>query len=271
MHPIERLRYIARTSGVDQRTLVAETAAALRALRSDPAGLVVSCRRIVERHPTSGPLWWMCAHLLTSPDPASTAHELAGHIELDPTPDLLVEAFPDGATVCLLGWPDLAGEAVLRRGDLQVLAVDALDQGTAFVRRLQRNDVEAEVVEPSGLAAAVTAADVVLVEALAAGPRHMLAVRGSLAAASVGYCAEVPVWAVVGRGRRLPERAFDQMADDAASVRRPWYAEAEVVPLGLASTVADEHGPHPVGDEPLVAECPLAPELLRSSGGRPQG
>ncbi|MBU6316022.1 MAG: hypothetical protein KGR47_05910, partial [Acidobacteria bacterium] len=80
MHPIERLRYIARTSGVDQRTLVAETAAALRALRNDPAGLVVSCRRIVERHPTSGPLWWMSSHLLTSTDPASTAHELAGHI-----------------------------------------------------------------------------------------------------------------------------------------------------------------------------------------------
>ena len=272
MHPIERLRYIARTTGVDQRALVAETAAALRALRNDPAGLVVSCRRIVERHPTSGPLWWMSAHLLTSADPASTAHELAGHIELDPTPDLLVDGLPDGATVCLLGWPDLAGEAVLRRGDLTVLAVDALDQGSSFVRRLQRNDVDAEVVEPSGLAAAVTAADVVLVEALAAGPRHLLAIRGSLAAASVAYCAEVPVWAVVGRGRRLPERAFDQIADDtAAATRRPWYAEAEVVPLALASTISDEHGPRPLGDEPLVAECPLAHELLRGAGGRPQG
>lgn len=270
MHPIERLRYIARTSGVDQRTLVAETADALRALRTDPAGLVVSCRRIVERHPTSGPLWWMSAHLLTSTDPASTARELAGHIELDPTPDLLVDALPDNATVCVLGWPDLAGEAVLRRGDLQVLAVDALDQGSAFVRRLQRNDVEAEVVEPSGIAAAVMHSDVVLVEALAAGPRQVLAVRGSLAAASVGYCAEVPVWAVVGRGRRLPERAFDQLASAAASARRPWYAETEAVPLALASTIADDSGPRPLGDEPLVAECPLAPELLHAAGGGPQ-
>ncbi|MBU6317948.1 MAG: hypothetical protein KGR47_15645, partial [Acidobacteria bacterium] len=210
-------------------------------------------------------------HLLTSTDPASTAHELAGHIELDPTPDLLVEELPDGATVCVLGWPDLAGEAVLRRGDLQVLAIDALDQGSSFVRRLQRNDVEAEVVEPSGIAAAVTAADVVLVEALATGPRHLLAVRGSLAAASVGYCCEVPVWAVVGRGRRLPERAFDQMALDAASARRPWYAEAEVVPLALASAIADEHGSRTLGDEPMAAECPLAHELLRTTGGAAQG
>ena len=76
MHPIERLRYLARSSGADQRVLVGETASALRALRMDPAGLVVSCRRIVERHPTSGPLWWLCAHMLTSPDPSQAARDL---------------------------------------------------------------------------------------------------------------------------------------------------------------------------------------------------
>ena len=40
-------------------------------------GLVVACRRIVERHPTSGPLWWFCASLLTASDPFRAAAALA--------------------------------------------------------------------------------------------------------------------------------------------------------------------------------------------------
>lgn len=268
MHPIERLRYLARSSGADQRVLVSETADALRALRFDPAGLVVSCRRIVERHPASGPLWWLCAHLLTSTDPASTARELAGDIELDPTPDLLVDALPDGARVCLVGWPDLAGEAVMQRGDLDVLAIDSFDQGSSFVRRLQRNDVSAEVVEPSAIAAAVTASDLLLVESVAAGPSDVLAVRGSRAAASVAYVAGVPVWTVVGRGRCLPAKAFDSIVANVTSgpeVRMPWFAEFDTVPLGLASFIASPAGVQPAADAVLAAECPLAPELLRSS------
>lgn len=267
MHPIERLRYLARSSGADQRVLVSETADALRALRADPAGLVVSCRRIVERHPTSGPLWWLCAHLLTSTDPASTARELAGEIELDPTPDLLVDALPDGATVCLIGWPDLAGEAVLQRGDIDVLAVDAFDQGASFVRRLQRNDVSAEVVDPSGLAAAVMASTLVVVEALAAGPTDLLATRGSRAAASVAWCGGVPVWAVVGRGRCLPSKGFDSLVAAAGEVRVPWEAEADTVPLGLASFIATPAGVRDAAEVVLAAECPMAHELVRSGRG----
>ena len=91
--------------------LVRETAGALRGLGFDPAGLVVACRRIVERHPSSGPLWWLCASVLAAPDPYRCAAALADDIEMDPTPDLLVDALPDDATVCVVGWPDLIGEA----------------------------------------------------------------------------------------------------------------------------------------------------------------
>ena len=52
---------------------------------------------------------------------------------------------------------------------------------------------------------AVAAADLVLIEASVAGPDGVLAVSGSRAAASVAYCSEIPVWAVAGVGRRLPE------------------------------------------------------------------
>jgi hypothetical protein len=264
VHPIERLRYLARSSGADQRVLVGETASALRSLGFDPAGLVVSCRRIVEKHPTSGALWWLCAHMLTSTEPSATARDLAGQLELDPTPDLLADSLPEGATVCIIGWPDLAGEACLRRGDLTVLAVDAQHQGSSFVRRLERSEMEAEVVDPGGIAAAVLASDVVLIEALAASTTDLMATPGSRAAASVAYCSEVPVWAVLGRGRCLPTQAFDGMLQRVGDVRQPWYAEAEVVPFGLASFVANEHGVLSVDDVTLVPECPLAPELLTS-------
>ena len=55
MHPIERLRYVARASGADQAMLVRETAGALAAFADDPAGLVTACRRIVVPPPGVGP------------------------------------------------------------------------------------------------------------------------------------------------------------------------------------------------------------------------
>jgi hypothetical protein len=268
MHPIERLRYVARASGGDQRMLVRETAGALRGLGFDPAGLVVACRRIVERHPTSGPMWWLCASVLASPDPYRCAASLADDLDADPTPDVLVEALPDGATVCVVGWPDLIGEALLRRGDSVVLAVDSDEDGmgsSAFVRRLQRSDVDAEIVPAAGLGAAVLASDVVVVEALAACETELLATPGSRALASVGYCSEVPVWAVVGRGRCLPVALFEATGQRQADSRAPWDAQAEGVPLGLCSWAVTPHGVLPTVDATLRPECPMSHELLRSS------
>lgn len=268
MHPIERLRYVARASGGDQRMLVRETAGALRGLGFDPAGLVVACRRIVERHPTSGPMWWLCASVLAAPDPYRCAAELADLIEADPTPDVLVDALPDNATVCVVGWPDLIGEALLRRGDATVLAVDCDDDSggsAAFVRRLQRADVEAEIVPAAGVAAAVLVSDVVVVEALAATATELLATAGSRALASVAYCAEVPVWAVVGRGRILPPPLFEAMTLRLDDVRVPWEADAETVPLALFHWLGGPGGVAPMAESTFQPECPMSHELLRSS------
>ena len=268
MHPIERLRYVARSSGGDQRMLVRETAGALRGLGFDPAGLVVACRRIVERHPNSGPLWWLCASVLAAPDPYRCAAALADEIEADATPDVLVEALPDGATVCVVGWPDLIGEALLRRGDSTVLAVDTDDDGmgsSALVRRLRHGDVDAELVPATGLAAAVLASDLVVVEALAVANIDMLANAGSRALASVGYCAEVPVWAVVGRGRCLPAALFEAMGQRPTDLREPWEAVAEVMPLALTNWIVRSDGVVQTSDVTLLPECPMSYELLRSS------
>ena len=266
MHPIERLRYVARASGGDQRMLVRETAGAIRGLQFEPAGLVIACRRIVERHPTSGPMFWFCSSLLTASQPFDACYELASEIENDPTPDHLFDLLPDDATVCVVGWPDLIGDAVMRRGDVRVLAVDADDEGSSFVRRLQRSDIDAEIVPPAGIAAAAVAADIVLVEALAAAGGDVLASTGSRALASVAYCSEVPTWLVAGRGRRLPDALFTTMTTRVADVRVPWDADAESVPLALFSSVIGPAGAvDPAAPDVLAPECAMAHELVRPS------
>ena len=245
--------------------MVGETASALRGMGVDPAGLVVACRRIVERHPISGPLWWLCSHMLTATDPYSTARRLADEIDGDVTPGVLIDAIPPDITVCVVGWPDLTGEAILRRGDIRVLAIDADDQGSSFVRRLERADVEAEIIEPGGIAAAVLAADLVLIEVLAASSGELIAARGSRAAASVAYCSEVPAWAVSGVGRCLPDAGFLSLVERLGDVRAPWLAEADVMPLALFSHLASVAGVIAIDDASLSAECPLAHELLHTS------
>jgi hypothetical protein len=246
--------------------IVRETATAIRGLQFEPAGLVIACRRIVERHPTSGPLWWFCSSLLTSANPFEAARQLAAEVENDPTPDHLYSLLPDDATVCVIGWPDLIGDAVMRRGDVRVLAVDADDEGSAFVRRLQRAEIDAEVVPPAGVAAAVIAADLVLVEAMATGATDSLAMPASRAAASIAWCSEVPAWLIAGHGRRLPEPLFTAMANRLADRRVPWDAEAESVPVALFGSVVGPAGITDASDErALSAECGAAMELVRPS------
>ena len=246
--------------------LVRETAGALRGLQFEQAGLVIACRRIVERHPTSGPLWWFCSSLLMSARPFDAAYELAAEVEHDPTPDHLFDLLPDDATVCVVGWPDLIGDAVMRRGDIRVLAIDADDQGNSFVRRLQRADIDAEIVPAAGIAAAAVAADIVLVEAMAAGTDDILATTGSRALASVAYCSEVPTWLVAGRGRRLPQGLFTTMATRIADVRVAWDAEAEPMPLALFGSVIGPAGAFDATEPDLLApECGMAHELVKQS------
>ncbi|MBA2626082.1 MAG: hypothetical protein H0U89_10820, partial [Acidimicrobiia bacterium] len=85
MHPIERLRYVARAGSAEQRELVSEAATALGGLGDDGPGLVLSCKRLVERQPTSGPMWWLCARLLRAADPRGEAWRCVGEIDGDPT------------------------------------------------------------------------------------------------------------------------------------------------------------------------------------------
>jgi hypothetical protein len=262
MHPIERLRYVARASGAPQSLLVSETATALSSFGSDPQALVTACRRVVWRQPTSGALVWFCARVLTAGDASAEIWEAAGLVQADPTAAQLSRALPSDATVTVLGWPDEIGGALPRRGDVEVLAVDTRGEASAFVSQLWRADVEATDVPQAGLGAAVASASLVLLESTAVGPEDFLAVSGSRAAASVARAAGIPVWLVAGVGRLLPARMWDGLRgrvepDD------PWDADDEFVPLDLVDRIVGPSGPESVADALRRTDCPVAPELFK--------
>jgi hypothetical protein len=210
-------------------------------------------------------LWWLCASLLAANDPFRAAWGLADLIDDDPTPNHLLQLLPDDATVCVVGWPDLIGEALLRRGDTNVLVIDANDEGSRLVRRLERVDVQAETVPAAGVAAAVTASDLVLIEADAAGTDGALCSLGSHAAAAVAYCSEVPVWLVAGHGRRLPEQMWRAMCQRLSAAGDGWHHDVEVVPLAMMVAVLGPNGLAEADANAMSAECPMAHELLRMS------
>jgi translation initiation factor 2B subunit (eIF-2B alpha/beta/delta family) len=262
MHPIERLRYVARATGYPQGMVVEEAARALATFTSDPQGLVTACRRLVSRQPASAPLVWLCARVLTAGDPRAEIRDALDELERDRTDAELAHALPDDATVLVLGWPEVVAEALPRRGDLEVLVVDVLSEGSGLVRRLLQSDVDAIDVPVAGLGAAAAEADVVVLEAGAVAPTEFLAVSGSRAAAAVARHAEVPVWLVAGVGRLLPERMWGPIRQRVLT-DESWDADDEAVPLGLVDRIVGPDGPREVADALRRTDCPVAPELFK--------
>jgi hypothetical protein len=225
--------------------------------------MVMACRRMLARHPFSGPLWWLASRVCVAVDPVREAWAAVEEFEADRTARHLSRALPEDAVVCVLGWPEVVAEALPARGDLDVLVVDMGGEGSGLVRRLRRSDMDVVDVPLAGLGAAAATADVVLVEAACMGPESFVAVAGSRAAAAVGRHAGREVWLVAGVGRLLPRRLFEVIEDRLDHDAEPWEAEDEVVPLDLVSTVAGPSGCQPVADAVRRIDCPIAPELFK--------
>lgn len=261
MHPIERLRYVARVGGVDQGELVREAASALSGLSDDPGGLIMSCRRLLDRHPTAGALWYLCARMLTAGDPRAEAWFSTEQLEHDATPGHLARLLPDEATLTVVGYPELTALALPKRGDIEVLAVDASGDGAALARRLRGADVEAIDVPDAGVAAAVATSDVVVLEASCLGTNGFVSPTGSRAAAAVARHAGVPVWLVAGVGRALPARFWDAAVAKLGG-DEPWDEAEELVPLDLVDRAVGPDGGRPGGELAARADCAPVPELL---------
>lgn len=266
MHPIERLRYVARSTGAPADLLVRESAIALGAFRDDHAGLVAACRRIVDRHLTCGPLWALCARMLCAPDPMDEARRVVDELDGDATALQLAARLPDDATLVTVGWPEQLAGAVRRRGDVELLLVDVEGEAAEAAAQLARLDVTAVEVPARGLGAAVAEADLVVVDAAAWGPAGAIAPSGARAAATLARHLGTEVWLVAGSGRQLPEQMFDALVRRWTEDADPLDAVEELVPLDVVDRVAGPGGVEPVGDALERSEVPPAPELYRLAG-----
>lgn len=266
MHPIERLRYVARATGVDQRLAVRETAAALSTFVDDPHALVTACRRMLARQPASGHLVWLCANMLAASDPRTAANEALEAIEGDRTARVLAAELPESAVVTLVGWPETIAEALPRRGDLEVRVVDSDGLGERLADRLIEFDVAATAVPLEGLGASAAASDLVLIEATAGGPSQCLTVSGSRALAAVATTAGREVWLVAGVGTMLPGQMWDGLVGRLELEPDPWMCDAELTPLELVDQVVSHSGKVPVTEAGSVIDCPVVAELCRGIG-----
>jgi hypothetical protein len=260
VHPIEHLRYVARARGADPTSLAIETASALQHLAFDQAGLVVACRRVVERHPTAGLLWWTCAHLLTAPDPRRRAGELISELYADPTEDRIVADLPTDATVAVAGMPSIVVDALCRRGDLRVIVIGDDRRSGETARRLARADVDHDVASFAEACRRMPSVDLVLVEADAADRCRAFVELGGGVLAAVARAAARPVWVVAGRGRTLPTAYADAISAAVDSSDPPLVDELD---LAAASTVVGPDGAWPAAlDARSVEDCPFAAELV---------
>jgi hypothetical protein len=227
VHPIERLRAVARAREVTQTLLAMEAASVLASFVGDPPGMVTATRRLLERHPAAGALWWTFARLLDAADVEAESYAIRRDLDGEPAASALGLDLPDRVVVAVV--PDVAGGSELgldlmrARDDLVV----AHDPGALHLDR----------DEPR----------ILLVEAGAAGPDRFLAPEGTAEEMAAARDAGVAVWLVVDVGRRLPRPLFE------ALLRRA-PAGAEVLATSDAERVI----------EPRRIACPVPPEMLRA-------
>ncbi len=263
MHPFERLRQAARADHEDPARVARYAAGALAGIAHEPAAVVTACRRLVEGQPMSGPVWWLAARVLASPDPGAEAWRAAEELRLDGTGLALAEALPEDAFVTVLGSPAVVGAGLRRRGDVTVLLVDALGESAELFYDLEGGGTDVIGVAESGVGGAVSAGSLVLLEAGALGGGGIVSIAGSLAAASVAHVSGVAVWAVAGVGRALPAGLWDALVRRRESGLPPWSQPTDLVPASLIDAVVGPDGLVALDEAVAASACPAVPELTR--------
>lgn len=251
-----------------------ETMYALASLGADHADLLISCRRILGRHPAAGPLWAACARLVAAADPARLAWDL---VDRDPV-DIEAVARHLPTEVALLAPTEWADEAVVAAavdrgadadrddvgdGILDPMAADRIldgpivpvvDDGSGSAGRLHRtlvrHEVGAVLVGTSDLGGTPIVFEPSLVAVGAI-------IAPTTVAATVADLAGSPVWAAISDDDVLP-RAFGAEALARIADDPEWAA----IDLDLVAGVVGASGRRPVGE--LTSSVPLAPELLRA-------
>lgn len=239
MHPIERLRYVARAGTVPVGPLVRESAAALSSFADDPKGLLTSCRRLLDRRSDCGPLVWLAARMLTAMDPRAEATRVVSELDADTTGHVLERGLDSLA----------AGSSVLAMEDLG--AFDAALQDRPDLRWLEPDDPEA-----------AGTADLVLIASDCAGPSEALVEAETVPAAEAARDRGTPVWLIAGAGRILPEQMWEMLharhrPDD------PSMRGLAVLDLNrLVTRVVTPSGVRTPAEAARASGCPIVPELF---------
>lgn len=223
VHPIERLRFIARVDDVPTVQAVAEAASALQATAADPMELLTACRRLIAWRPLSAPLVWLAARMIASTDPVAEAQAAARHIITDPTVTELAGALPPGRRIAAIGSGEITGSMA--------------------------------GADPSEC-------DLALVEAEAVCELGALCVHGAAAQAAQARSNGAELWLVVRAARCLPVALWTSMRDR-ESARAPQIAAPEVLGLEIFERAVGPGGPCTLPQATAHPGCPSVTELFR--------
>lgn len=262
--PAERLRAVTRRN-VDEEHLAIEAADALAGFASEPASLVVACRRVLAHHRSCAPLWWVCARILAAADARAGAHEASRMLETDRTADRLGATLPlldEDQVIAVVGWPEAVDLALIERLDIAAVAlrVDGANPAAALRRRTSERGVRiVDAWDP-------TLTDVVrfLVPAAAIGPDHCLVPTGTTDALETLGATVREVWVIGGVGRVLPARLYDVVRGAAlANLDGDDDAPVEELSIARVDCIAGPRGVQRASEAAARSDCPVVPELLR--------
>lgn len=255
---MEWLRAIARSEDVPHDELAREAAAALAALADDRLGMVPACRRLLDRHPEVGPLWWACARMLSCDDPVAEAQAIRRDLDADQVGLSLALDLPNRIDITMVGWSPLAEELARRRPDIKVDLVS--NGGVTFAEINGRGpegpdwDLDGRIIDfqEDELERSIQAGHLLLVEAWAAGDDAYLTQTRMKQATLAAQRSGTEAWLVVGVGRRVPEPMFKVLQRRVADSTDPWLLASEVLGTSQVTRVV----------EPLGMPCPCPQELL---------
>ncbi|MEI8001510.1 MAG: hypothetical protein WCI50_09175 [Actinomycetes bacterium] len=275
MLPFERLRALARYDG-DVDELVEEVADCLADFGSDPAQLVLVCRRLLAHHPANGALWWLCARVVGAADPGRAVADARAVRRRDRTAARLASVlpFPHDEPVAVVGWTPTVAAALAERPDLDVVSVRAshgarrapIDRSVRFVEVHEALAVGCThvLVEPrlAGAAAALVPTGTTEIHAALDAvlwlvtPVDRLLAGGLVAAARARLDAGARGGDDVGPGGGDP--------DGFGSVGSPVTDSDEWIDPAVAERIAGPGGLEEPARLAARIDCPAAPELSRS-------
>ncbi len=285
MHPIERLRFVARSGEIDPTELAVEAAYALADLANDRRVLVQSCRRLLEFHPTCAPLLWVCAKALTANDLRGTLFEGISALEGDEATEELF-ALPASGSVVVAEASRSILRALCDRPDLAMRLVGSPHHVRRGMRYLTEGLLPAQGFALNEVDSALLGDPLIVIEPLAVGNGEYLLSAEGAAIYDAACERSLPVNLLLEVGRHLPDELFAALCarcldHRATSARRdvttrgarPFGSPTLAELAGLMES-ADPLGPHSIHEDgvdedhnDLQVRCARAEDLFLTPRG----